>query len=176
MRESSSLRAPRADLPGAAIERDVGEAQDAAVVGLGRLRPPQQRAQARLQLLERERLDEVVVGARVEPGDPVVDRVAGGEHQHRRAVAGVAQAAADLQAVDPGHRDVEHDRVVAHLGHAVERLAAVGRQFDVVAVQAQCAVERGPHRGLVVDDQHARHFRGFSIGSEGKNHRRRALL
>ena len=130
MRESSSLRGPRDASQAPRSSDEVGEAQDAAVVGLGRLGAPQQRPQARLELLQRERLDQVVVGAGVQPGDAVVHRVAGGEHQHRRAVARVAQAAADLQAVDAGHRDVEHDRVVAHVGQAVQRLAAVGRQLD----------------------------------------------
>ncbi len=134
MRESSSLCGAAPRLPGAAVEREVGEAQHAVAV-LRRLRAPQQRAQARLELLQGERLDQVVVGAGVEPRHPIVDGIARGEHQHRRAVAGVAQPAADLEPVDPGHRHVEHHRVVAHLRHAVERLAAVGGERDVVAVE-----------------------------------------
>ena len=57
---------------------------------------PQQRAYAREQLAQCERLDEVVVGAGVEAGDAVVDLLARGEHQHRRAVAARAQAPAHL--------------------------------------------------------------------------------
>src|SRR3712207_8270313 len=52
-------------------------------------------------------LDDVVVGADVEPLDAVRDSVARGEHEHRHAVAGSAQAAADLEAVDAGHRSEE---------------------------------------------------------------------
>ena len=101
-----ALAAPH--LVRARVEHEVGEAQ----VGRARLlAPPQQRAQPRPQLAQRERLDEVVVGAGVEPVDAVVDRVARGQHQHRRAVAGRAQPAADLEPVEPRHRDVEHDRV-----------------------------------------------------------------
>ena len=43
---------------------------------------------------------------------------------------------------------------------------------DVVAVEAQRAVQRGPHRGLVVDDQDARHSAQSRIGGVSKNHRR----
>ena len=56
------------------------------------------------------------------------------------------------------HRDVEHDGVVAAcVGQPVERLAPVGGQLDVVRLEPQRALERRPHRGLVVDDQHAHH-------------------
>jgi len=49
-----------ADLARGGVELEVGEAQDAAPRRLG---AAQQRAQPRLQLAQREGLDEVVVGA-----------------------------------------------------------------------------------------------------------------
>ena len=61
-----------------------------------------ERAQPREELGERERLRQVVVRARVEAGDPVLDRVARGEHQHGRPDPGLAQRAARLEAVAPG--------------------------------------------------------------------------
>ena len=164
MRRELELARAATRLPRAAVERQVGEAQRCCRPRLGRLGAAQQRPQPRLELLQRERLDEVVVGAGVQAGDAIVDGVARGQHQHRRAIAGVAQAPADLEAVDPGHRDVEHDRVVARVGQAIQRLAAVGRELDLIAVQAQRAIQRGPHRGLVVDDQHARHSARLRIG------------
>ena len=63
------------------------------------------------QLVEGEGLGQVVVGAGVEAGDPVGHLVAGGEHEHRRAVAPLPQQAADGQPVDPRHHHVEHDQV-----------------------------------------------------------------
>ena len=71
----------------------------------------QQGPQARLQLADIERLDEVVVGARVEPVDAVRDRVARGQHQDRDAIARPAQLAADLEPVDARHADIEHERI-----------------------------------------------------------------
>ena len=44
---------------------------------------PREGSQARQQLRERERLGQVVVGASVEPRDPVLDGVARGQHQDR---------------------------------------------------------------------------------------------
>ena len=66
------------------VEGEVGDAQQ--LLGApDTLVRRSRRAQAGEQLVERERLREVVVGAGVEPGDPVRDLVAGGEHEDRRA-------------------------------------------------------------------------------------------
>jgi hypothetical protein len=120
-----------------------------------RLGPSQQRAQPRLELLQGERLDQVVVRARVEPGHAIVDRVARRQHQHRRPIARVAQSPAHLQPVDPGHRDIEDHRVLARVRQPVQRLAPVRGQRDVVAVKPQRTVQSGPHGGFVVDDEDA---------------------
>jgi CRP/FNR family transcriptional regulator, cyclic AMP receptor protein len=126
---------------------------------------PQQGPQPRLQLTQRERLDEIVVGAGVEPLDAIVDRVARGEHQHRRAIARRPHAAADLKAVKAGHRDVEDDRVGRRSRHAIQGLDAVGGEVDLVALERQRALQRRAHGRLVVDDQDShfadRSMRGF---------------
>ena len=46
--------------------------------------PPQKRTQSGKELLERERLRQVVVAARCEAGEPVGERIARGEEQHGR--------------------------------------------------------------------------------------------
>ena len=107
------------------------------------------------QLLERERLDEVVVGAGVQALDAVGDAVAGGQHQHRRAVARRAQPAAHLEPVRLGHQHVEDDRVRRLVGERVERLAAVRGELHPVAVHPQRTVERVTHARLVVDHEDA---------------------
>ena len=71
-------------------------------------RAAQERAQARVQLAQGEGLDEVVVGARVEARDAVVDGVARGEQEHRHALARGPQPAGHLEPVDARHGDVEH--------------------------------------------------------------------
>jgi hypothetical protein len=103
----------------------------------------QQGAQPRLQLAQRERLDQVVVGAGVEALDAVVDGVARGEHEHRRAVAGLAHAPADLEAVDAGHADVEHHGVGRRDGQRSSAAAPSAASVDVVALERKCPLERG---------------------------------
>ena len=81
------------------VELEAADAQDSA----SRL-AAQKGADSRLQLLEVERLDEVVVRAVVEAADPVGDAVA----RRRRGIAGqarlavAAQAAADVRPSRPG--------------------------------------------------------------------------
>ena len=126
--------------------------------------PAQQGAQTRSQLAQRERLDEVVVGAGVEALDAIVDRVARGEHEHRGAVAGLAHAPADLEAVEPGHAHVEDHGVGRRGGQPVECRSAICREVHVVAFERKRPLERGPDGRLVVDDQDP-HF--WSIGGSG---------
>ncbi len=71
----------------------------------------QQRAQPRQEFGEVEGLDEVVIGPDVEALDAVVDGVTRGEHQDRRRVARAPDAPTDLEPVDVGELQVEHDGV-----------------------------------------------------------------
>ena len=80
----------------------------------------QQRAHAREQLLALERLDEVVVGAGVEPLDARFERVARGQHQDRHVVV-LAQRLGDLDPVEAGEAEVEHDEVGQERVRVVER-------------------------------------------------------
>ena len=104
--DSSSSRSPCHALP----RRDV----DADVRGLELLggRPPQLRAHAREQLGEPERLGDVVVGAGVEAADRVHLAVLRGQEDDRHGRAALADALADLQAVDARQPDVEDQQVV----------------------------------------------------------------
>ena len=99
----------------------------------------QQGAHAGDQLVERERLDQVVVGAGVEAGDAVGDGVARREHQHRHAGARRAQPLAHLDAVDARHHQVQDDHLGPQDGDRLERLVAVGGHRDVVSVHAKRA-------------------------------------
>ncbi len=100
-----------------------------------------ERAHARLQLLERERLGEIVVGAEVEAAHAVLDAVLRGEDQHRQFAAPAAQA---LQHFEPAHlrqaevedQQVEfeaRDRAIGfgagrHAVHRVARIAQAAQQ------------------------------------------------
>jgi hypothetical protein len=120
-----------------------------------RTRSAQEGAQACQQLPEVERFGDVVVGAGVEPGDPVLDLYAGSEYQHRRLVARGAKLPADLEPVDARHQHVEDDRVdsVPVILHPLERLGAVFGGLHLVVLDLQCPLECLAQRLLVIDNE-----------------------
>jgi hypothetical protein len=115
----------------------------------------EQRAQPGEELGEGERLGEVVVGARVEPGHAVGHRVAGREHEDRRARAAGAQLAAHVEPPAPGEAHVEHDHVVVRHRRVVQPALAVGRDVDGVRVLDEPLAEQGGERRVVFDDEDA---------------------
>jgi hypothetical protein len=95
------------------------------------------RADPRQQLVELERLDDVVVGALVEPGHAAGQRVAGGHHDHRGPVAAGAQRAQHLDAVALGQAEVEQDEVEPFARQRGVGGAAVAHPVDRVTGTAQ---------------------------------------
>ena len=82
------------DLAGGAVHAEVAGLED---LEQRRHAPAAQRSHPGEHLLEVEGLGEVVVGAGVEAGEPVLDVVAGGEHQDRRRRLLDAQMAAEAR-------------------------------------------------------------------------------
>lgn len=80
---------------------------------------------------------QVVVGACVEPGHPLGDRVARGEHEDRQVVSRTAQSPAHFEPVDARHHDVEHHRVRSGCSDLLECVVPVERQVDGVSVEAE---------------------------------------
>ena len=125
----------------------------------------QQGADPRQQLLALEGLDQVVVGAGVEAGDAVLGLGPRGQHQDRH-VALLAQAAADLDPVEPGQAEVEHDQVGDESDRHVERLDAVGGGADLVALVAQGTAQDVGDVGVVLDHEDAAALLDLWIGAE----------
>ena len=73
--------------------------------------PAGQRAQACEQLLDGERLGQVVVGSGVQADHTVADAVERSQHQDRHAVAGPAGRTAHAEPVQIGQPHVEDDQV-----------------------------------------------------------------
>ena len=77
-------------------------------------------------------------------------------HEDHRDVAGTClrlQAAADFEAVDPRHHNVEQDEFGQHIGDALQRLFAVLRDHHATTGAFQ-AFDDHPHvGGVVVHDQ-----------------------
>ena len=109
--------------------------------------PSDQRLDARHQLRQVERLDQVVVRAHVEALQLVLELVAGREHQDGRGELGVlAQALADADAVESR----QHHDGVEGLGHGqVHGQQAVGGEVHGVVVGFE-EVPHGAREFLVV--------------------------
>ncbi len=120
-------------LPGVGIELQVADLERG---GAAWGPAAQQGADPGQQLLALERLDQVVVGAAVEAGDPVLGLGPGGQHQDRHVTL-LAEAAADLDPVEAGEAEVEDDQVGDEPDRHVERLDPVGGGADLVALVAQ---------------------------------------
>ena len=84
--------------------------------------------------LEARGLAEVAVGAGGQRG---LLGVLVGEHEDRAAGPVRAQLARDLEAVELGHREVEHDDVRRQLARERQRLGAVGRLADELEVRVR---------------------------------------
>src|SRR5581483_4350230 len=124
---------------GRGVEAQVADLEDGGTLDRS---APGERPKTRQELLEGERLRQVVVRSRVETADAVVDSVARRQHENRSPDAVVPQAAADLEAVRAREHDVEDDRVVRDGACHPERfLAAVG-DVGGVALLAQAAAEQ----------------------------------
>ena len=115
------------------------------------------RTEAGEELREGKRLRQVIVRARVEPGDPAVHLRTGGQHQHGHGVAGAAESATHLEAVDAGHEDVEDQRIWAlrSLGDHHERRFTVDGELDVIPLELEGALKRLADCPLIVHDKDA---------------------
>ncbi len=64
-----------------------------------------------------------------------------------------AHLAADLEAVEAGHRDVEHDQVGVLDATATNACGAVGGLADDISLRADRARQHPAHRRVVVNDK-----------------------
>ena len=105
------------------------------------------------ELTRRERLRHVVVGAELETGDAVRLLVARRQHEDRHRRLGT-DATTDLESVDAGQADVEHDETDRVAGELRERLLAGAHPDHAIAVTAEVRPHDGADRLLVLDEQH----------------------
>ena len=83
------------------------------------------------QLRKGEGLDEIVVGAALQPLDPLRDLGHRGEEQDRRRDPAGPDHPEDRQAVDPRQHPIEYDRVELLLRRMEQRIRAVRDDSDV---------------------------------------------
>jgi hypothetical protein len=119
------------------------------------VRAPRDRPQPRRELLEGERLDEVVVSPDVEPLHAIAHGIPGREHQDRRPDPGAADLGTQGEAVAIGQHDVEDERVVRVLGG--EPAPVLDRRGEVhgVALLPQPALQEPSEPGVIFEQQNA---------------------
>ena len=117
--------------------------------------PLQHRADPRHQLLHRERLDDVVVGARVESAQPVALLALRGQHDERDVPGGIASAkpACELQAAHAGQHPVEQNEVRTRLRDLAVRLHGIRHGAGVEPGPRQCELHHLADGGLVLDEK-----------------------
>ena len=112
-----------------------------------------QRPDAGQQLVEAERLRQIVVGAGVEAADHVLDRVARGEHQDGRVPPLPPELGRDLEPVLLGQHDVEQDDVVLVDVGQHGGLVAVGGDVHHVALFLQSLLDESGDLPVVFHDE-----------------------
>src|SRR5258705_5993088 len=134
-----------ADVPGAQHRPGARHARGASQDG----------AHARDELAWIERLREVVIHARVETRDPLSVLGACGQGDDRR-VGAAAQLTEELDPVDVGQTEVEHDERRLHLVEERARALARGGMLDDVSRVAQVERDELRDRRVVLDDDDPR--------------------
>ena len=138
------------------VEAEVVELDDAlGALGLGRGdgAAAQHRLDAGHDLFGVEGLDHVVVCAQLE-AQHLIEGLALGRQHHDRGVAQLADAAADLEAVHPGHHDVQQHHVGLELVELFKALFAVVGRRDLIALLGQVEPQQLADVGIVVHNEY----------------------
>src|SRR6478736_6169251 len=118
---------------------------------------PRSRLDAGHELLHRERLDEVVVGADLQSVHAVVLGAAGRHHQDRRADPFGARLFDQRPAVEPGQHQVEHEHVGALVAQPGEPDLACADAHRVEPRRGQVLRHAVGDRVVVFDDEDLGH-------------------
>src|ERR1700730_8237080 len=136
--------------PGAAggrLQRQVGEAK---VVG-GPC-PTEQRSPSSQELLVREGLHEVVVGAAVETLDSLFGAAKSCEQQDWEP-SGRAEAAADCDSVQSRKHHVQHDQIRRVFASPTQSLQPIPGELDLVTFSLEHALQRGRQAAVIFDHE-----------------------
>src|SRR5712691_6188908 len=104
------------------IQQQIGDADSGRT---NRVTPPQQSAQPREQLRYGKWFGQIIIRTTIQPGYPILHRVASCQHDHRYSNAGSTQVSADLEAVATGNHHIENHSVVIINRQLVDGLVAI---------------------------------------------------
>jgi len=101
------------------------------------MRPSAQRGDPRNELGKSKRLHQIIVAARIEAQDPVLNIAQRGQKQNRRVAAGRAQAPDEGEPVEAGNHPIDNEQIeaIAHCAH--ETISTTRRLGDQVAFFAK---------------------------------------
>ena len=131
----------------------------------------EQRLQPNDELRDVERLGEVVVAARREPGQPVRDAAPRREEEHRHVDPPRPQRGAHVTAVGVGEVDVHDDHIGSRSGHRPHRAHAVDRDRHDEALVDKAPLEDVTQAVVVLDDENP--VRGHGVEYAGRCHQPR---
>ena len=106
---ASTARPATATLRSAECEHDIADGELGAERRAG---SPQQRAASRGQFGDLERLDQIVVRARVQAQHPVVEPAARGQDQDRHHILPPPQRANEIQPLAIGQAEIEQHQII----------------------------------------------------------------
>ena len=121
-----------------------------AVVGV---RAPQLDADAREQLVERNRLRHVVRRSELEPAELRRQVSARREDEDRQLRPAAVQRVEHVQPVEAGQHQVEEHEIPLLLDRANEAVTSVARSLDSVSLRFETAREKRENPSLVLDYQ-----------------------
>ena len=113
---------------------------------------PEEGVQPRLELVEVERLGDVVVGAGLETPQDVGLLIAGGQHDDRRSAAGPDEAA-EVEPVRARQHDVEQHEIGPERARGRQHLVAAVHRFDFESRVGQVIGQDARERLIVLDHE-----------------------
>ena len=114
------------------------------------------------QLGEGKRLDEVIVGAKREAPDAILDRFTSSKHQDRRATALSPYLGKDRPPVSSGQHDVEDYQIVLIVKGVLETVFTIVASIDDETLLGQ-ALLQVPSRLVVILYDQQFHRRGTTL-------------
>ena len=168
MRDRSTRGPAASDLPGFLVHDEVSDGEPVRARLGGHSGPPEQPAQPGQDFFQAVGLGDVVVAARGDAGDTVLDGVTGGQKQHAHAGCLAPKGPQDVQAVKVGQHPVQDHRIGPEITGRRERSHAVCGGADLPALRGHDPGQHIRDVGLVVDDEDPY---GFSVGAVQKRGR-----
>ena len=136
------------------VHDEIADHQLSGTADYAAARTLDQGAQPKRHLLDAERLGDVVVSTRGQPGDLVLHGVLGRQQEHRQLRSYSVQFLQYVQSAHVGQHDVEDDDVGTHHRGVADGGGAVADGGDTPAFVAQHHGDQLAQRGFVIDHEH----------------------